>query len=181
MAGMCAAHHLIGCVCTQFTQSSAYKLHNSTKGVRRLKRKLVVFERPRGMDVARGAQGQISSLSHESFRQLANPVWAKGRRAPQTPVLQGLRTRSCSHCACPGAGVAKLRETAPTTRHFAFGHGLRHFGLDRPRRTAGRVPMTHPLQHRQTRTGRRRHGAGVHVAGGAACLETTRRRSAIEA
>ena len=181
MAGMCAAHHLIGCVCTQFTQSSAYKLHNSTKGVRRLKRKLVIFERPRGMDMARGAQGQVLSLSHERSRQLANPVWAKGRRAPQTPVLQGLRTRSCSHCAGPGASVAKLRVAAPTTRHFAFGHGLRHFGLDQPRRIAGRVPMTPPLQHRRTRPGRHRHRAEVDVARGAARLETTRCGSAIEA
>lgn len=103
-----------------------------------------------------------------------------------------VETRGHQHRMRAGSVVA-TSFTAPTfetnihsrlpqvTRRFASCHRPHHLLLNRARRVAGRVPMTHPLQHRQVRSGQVGQYRGhVHVVQGAACLPSTCRGSTIE-
>jgi len=65
---------------TWLTQSEHLKLQNVTKGVQRLDRKLVVFERPAGKDDPRRA-GQVCRSARERFPQLAKLLVAGSHRA----------------------------------------------------------------------------------------------------
>lgn len=90
-------------------------------------------------------------------------------------------TRPCdpAHGLAVGAFAGKASAIAfhpaiGTTRGFASGHPLHLVSPDRPRRVAGRVPMTRSLQHRQVRPDRLRQcGANVRAVRGTACLATT--------
>jgi len=86
--------------------------------------------------------------------------------------------RSCCHCAHRRGTRRQLHEAAQTPRRVAFGHGQHGFVRDQPRRVAGRVPMTCPLQHRQIRLGRPGRTRGQRPCDReVVCLEATCRRS----
>lgn len=121
-------------------------------------------------------RGEVASRMIAPFdRAIAPPTYAHherlfSRRSATGPAAVAL---------APAASPTKLPETNPTTRGFAPGQGLHLFVLARPRRRAGRVSMTRPLQHRHDRSGRCRPcGTNVAIANGMACRATTCRGSA---
>jgi len=88
-------------------------------------------------------RGEVASRMIAPFdRAIAPPTYAHherlfSRRSATGPAAVAL---------APAASPTKLPETNPTTRGFAPGQGLHLFVLARPRRRAGRVSMTRPLQ-----------------------------------
>lgn len=134
---------------------------------------------PVSVCMVRVIQGKVPAGSR--LHGAGDPKLRWTQQPPRTSAPQALRNGSCSRCADRRGKRRQLQETAQTTRRFAFGHGLHDFVLDRPRRVAGRIPMTCPLQHRQLRLGRvGKCGANVDVVKGMACLETACRGSATE-
>lgn len=64
------------------------------------------------------------------------------------------------------ARAIEFHQAIRTTRGFASGHPLHLFSPDRPRRVAGRVPMTRSLQHRQVRPDRWGNAGPMFVPSG---------------
>ena len=109
--------HLVGSNWTWLTQSEHSKLQNVTKGVQRLDRKLVVFERPMGKDDPRRARSGFVAQPVNVFHSSQSCSWS---RATEYRGIHADPTQSCL-----GASSAKSRGCARRAREAgtSFTHG----------------------------------------------------------